>query len=163
VEDSFAPVSVPFGAVIVREGEPADAYYVIVSGSARAVKAGEHGEEVPLNTLGPGDGFGEVALLEETVGLGWLNQASEPVDVPSHLPAVGLARSGTGSRDVGGERRHRATDLRVVPVSFAHVAVDDLCELGSGVQACPSIGLSRSVGERAASMASSTRSSREPK
>jgi hypothetical protein len=30
------------------------------------------------------------------VGLGLSNQANEPVDVPSYLPAGGLARSGTG-------------------------------------------------------------------
>jgi ATP-binding cassette subfamily B protein len=64
VAGSFEPVSFPFGAVIVREGDEADAFYLLVSGSARAVKAGEGGEEVPLNVLGPGDAFGEVALLE---------------------------------------------------------------------------------------------------
>jgi len=73
------------------------------------------------------------------VGLGLSNQANEPVDVPSYLPAVGLARSGTASRDVGRDRRHRATDLRVVPVSFARVAIDDLCELDAGVQAFPGV------------------------
>jgi ATP-binding cassette subfamily B protein len=64
VAASFEPVSFGFGRVIVREGEEADAFYVLVSGSARAVKAGEGGAEVPLNVLGPGDAFGEVALLE---------------------------------------------------------------------------------------------------
>jgi ATP-binding cassette subfamily B protein len=77
VEDSFEPVSFPFGALIVREGEPADAYFVLVSGTARAVKAGEHGEEVPLNTLGPGDGFGEVALLEETARTATVRASTE--------------------------------------------------------------------------------------
>jgi hypothetical protein len=33
-------------------------------------------------------------------------------------------------------------------VGLADVAVDDLCEFGAGVQAFPSGGLSRSVGER---------------
>jgi hypothetical protein len=33
------------------------------------------------------------------VGLGWSDQADEPVDVPPYLPAVGVARSGTASRD----------------------------------------------------------------
>jgi CRP-like cAMP-binding protein len=66
VADSFVPATFGFGSLIVREGDPADAFYVILSGSARALKAGEHGEEVPLNVMGPGDSFGEVALLEDT-------------------------------------------------------------------------------------------------
>ena len=40
-----------FGEVIVTEGDKADALFVIQSGTARAVKAGDHGEEVPLNVL----------------------------------------------------------------------------------------------------------------
>jgi CRP-like cAMP-binding protein len=63
VEDSFVAVSYPFGSVIVREGDPADAFYVLVTGSARVVKRGERDQEVPLNRLGPGDGFGEMALI----------------------------------------------------------------------------------------------------
>ena len=63
---SFERVAYSFGQVIVREGEQADAFFVIVSGSARAIKRGESGEEVALNVLGPGDGFGELALLEDT-------------------------------------------------------------------------------------------------
>jgi ABC-type bacteriocin/lantibiotic exporter with double-glycine peptidase domain/CRP-like cAMP-binding protein len=66
VEASFVAVSYPFGAVIVREGEPADAFYVLQEGTARVVKAGDDGGEIPLNKLGPGDGFGEIALLERT-------------------------------------------------------------------------------------------------
>ena len=64
VVDSFEPVSFPFGAVIVREGDAADAFYVLAAGSARVVKQGEHGEEVALNVLRRGDSFGEMALLD---------------------------------------------------------------------------------------------------
>jgi len=67
VAESFEPVSFPFGAVIVREGDEADAFYVLAAGSARVVKQGDHGEEVPLNVLRRGDSFGEMALLSETV------------------------------------------------------------------------------------------------
>ena len=65
VESAFVPVAFPFGAVIVREGEEADAFYLLLSGTARVVKAGQHGEEVALNVLRAGDCFGEAALLEE--------------------------------------------------------------------------------------------------
>jgi ATP-binding cassette subfamily B protein len=63
IVDSFVPVSVAFGGIIVREGDEADAFYVLASGRARVVKKGEQGEEVTLNSLRPGDNFGEMALL----------------------------------------------------------------------------------------------------
>src|SRR4051794_34252369 len=63
---SLEPVSYSFGEVVVREGEPADAFYVIVFGTARAVKRTDNGDDVPLDTLGPGDSFGFVELIEET-------------------------------------------------------------------------------------------------
>lgn len=78
VAESFEPVSFPFGAVIVGEGDDADAFYVLATGSARVVKKGEHGEEVPLNVLRRGDSFGEMALLAETVRLATV-RASGPV------------------------------------------------------------------------------------
>lgn len=62
VADSFVPVSFPYGAVIFAEGDAADALYVVAEGRARVLKAGEGGE-VSLNVLGPGDSFGETALL----------------------------------------------------------------------------------------------------
>ena len=52
VSESFVPVSFPFGAVIVREGEEGDALYMLAEGTARVVKLGVHGEEVPLNPAG---------------------------------------------------------------------------------------------------------------
>ena len=65
VVEAFVPVSYEFGDVIVAEGDDSDAFYVIVSGSARALRRGDRGEEVSLASLGPGDTFGEIALLED--------------------------------------------------------------------------------------------------
>ena len=86
VEDSFVAVSYPFGSVIVREGDPADAFYVLVAGSARVVKRGEGDQEVPLNRLGPGDGFGELALIEG-------GSRSATVRASSEVHALRLDRS----------------------------------------------------------------------
>src|SRR5581483_1936655 len=55
-----------FGQVIVREGDDADAFYVVVSGTARVLKRAENGEEVPLNLLGRGESFGEMSLLSDS-------------------------------------------------------------------------------------------------
>jgi ATP-binding cassette subfamily B protein len=63
VVDSFVPVSLPFGSVIVAEGEDADAFYVLAAGRARVVKKSENGEEITLAALRPGDSFGEMGLL----------------------------------------------------------------------------------------------------
>ncbi len=67
VIDSFVPVSYTFGQTIVREGDAADAFFVVVAGQARVIKKGQNGEEVPLNVIRGGDSFGETALLEDIV------------------------------------------------------------------------------------------------
>ena len=54
----------PAGAVILREGDHGDAFYLIASGSVRVETERPHGDErVALATLGRGAFFGEVALL----------------------------------------------------------------------------------------------------
>ena len=53
-----------FGDVIVHQGDPADAFYVLLSGRARAIKTDQNGTEIALATLRPGDVFGEAALGE---------------------------------------------------------------------------------------------------
>jgi ATP-binding cassette subfamily B protein len=53
-----------FGDVIVKQDDPADSFYVLTTGRARAVKNRPDGEEIPLGVLKPGDSFGEAALAE---------------------------------------------------------------------------------------------------
>src|SRR5712672_837873 len=53
-----------FGDVIVRQDDPADSFYVLTRGRARALKIKPDGEEIPLGVLKPGDSFGEAALAE---------------------------------------------------------------------------------------------------
>lgn len=50
------------GATVVSEGEAADCMYIVHSGELRAVIAGDGGRSVELNTLGPGEFFGELML-----------------------------------------------------------------------------------------------------
>jgi CRP-like cAMP-binding protein len=50
--------AVPAGTVLVREGDLAHFFYVLVSGSALVEQRGR-----PVSVLGPGAIFGEVALL----------------------------------------------------------------------------------------------------
>ena len=51
------------GSTIVEQSEPGDCYYIIISGSVLVARKSETADEVPLATLGPGEGFGEMALL----------------------------------------------------------------------------------------------------
>jgi putative peptide zinc metalloprotease protein len=53
----------PSGATMVTEGEAGDRLYLIAEGRAEVSMDGQ-GSPVPLATLGPGELFGEIALLE---------------------------------------------------------------------------------------------------
>jgi len=50
------------GQIIIREGDPGEAAYIIVSGRCRAFRKVDDRDET-LATMGPGDVFGEMALL----------------------------------------------------------------------------------------------------
>nr|WP_162097444.1 peptidase domain-containing ABC transporter [Mycolicibacterium rhodesiae] len=80
VEASFTRARFNFGEVIVSEGDEANALFVIESGTARVIKTGDHGEEVPLNVLHPGDLFGERALLEPGGRRSATVRASSPME-----------------------------------------------------------------------------------
>jgi CRP/FNR family transcriptional regulator, cyclic AMP receptor protein len=53
-------IDVPAGKVLARQGDLGDEFFVIEAGTADVLRDGER-----INTLGPGDFFGEIALLEE--------------------------------------------------------------------------------------------------
>ncbi len=53
------------GAVIIQEGDEGDAVFFIVDGSVEVVKEFADGTERFLHTSGPGEPFGEMALLQE--------------------------------------------------------------------------------------------------
>jgi len=66
VERAFRPVELEFGDRVFTYGEEPDGYYLVVEGTARVFVHGDDGQEVSLNVLGPGDTFGEGALLDGT-------------------------------------------------------------------------------------------------
>lgn len=51
------------GAIIFRKGEMGDKVYVIETGRAEAVEEEPGKEEKVIRTMGPGDHFGEIALI----------------------------------------------------------------------------------------------------
>jgi MFS family permease len=58
--DRLQEVRVPAGDVIVRQGESGDRFYLIEAGTVEVAIDGRPGRE-----LGPGEGFGEIALLRD--------------------------------------------------------------------------------------------------
>jgi CRP-like cAMP-binding protein/MFS family permease len=57
--------SVQAGTTVVREGEAADDFFVVLEGELDVVAVGEVGSEPRIvNSLGPDDYFGEIGLLE---------------------------------------------------------------------------------------------------
>lgn len=51
-------------AVVLRKGDPALQIYVIASGRLKAITDGAEGRQAALSIMGPGEVFGEVAVLD---------------------------------------------------------------------------------------------------
>ena len=54
------PIEVGPGSVVIRQGEPGDRYYLVERGELAVTVDGR-----PIRTVGPGDDFGEVALVRD--------------------------------------------------------------------------------------------------
>jgi len=52
--------------VVIERGGESSSLYFIMSGKVRIYLTGDDGKEITLNELGPGDYFGELALVGET-------------------------------------------------------------------------------------------------
>jgi CRP-like cAMP-binding protein len=50
--------------VVLRKGDPALQFYVIARGRLKAITAGGEGRQAALSIMGPGEVFGEVAVLD---------------------------------------------------------------------------------------------------
>src|ERR1043166_4978933 len=55
----------PRGSVILSEGDPGEALFLIRSGQVKVTVVAEDGREVILSVLGPGNFFGEMALVDD--------------------------------------------------------------------------------------------------
>ncbi len=53
------------GSVILSQGDPGDALFLIRTGQVKVTVIAEDGREVILSVLGPGSVFGEMALLDD--------------------------------------------------------------------------------------------------
>ncbi len=79
------PATLPEGTRIIRQGHAGTAVCIIASGTAEVWKRANGGERRTLAKLGPGDVFGELAILFDTV-------ASATVETLTPLTVFALSR-----------------------------------------------------------------------
>ena len=61
-------VAVPAGTELFREGDPGDAFYLVARGSLGAFMSSDGGGARRVNTLRPGDPFGELGPAGQRAG-----------------------------------------------------------------------------------------------
>jgi len=61
----FVPREYAAGDIIVTQGQGGEGFFIVVSGKAEAVRQRSDGASVVVNTFGPTDFFGEMALLDD--------------------------------------------------------------------------------------------------
>ena len=76
LEDSSSSENYPKNTVVIQENEPADALYVIESGRVKVYCSDKNGKEFIMNSLGVGDYFGELALLDDSARSASVNPLS---------------------------------------------------------------------------------------
>lgn len=65
IESRAVARNYPRNAVVISEGDEATSMFIIVSGSLKVYHTEADGKETILNTLGPGQHFGELALVDD--------------------------------------------------------------------------------------------------
>ena len=73
------PVAVTSGEVVIRQGDVADRFYLVDTGSYRVTKAQGDTEPAVVNELGPGDVFGEIGLLRDVPRTATVTASSDGV------------------------------------------------------------------------------------
>jgi hypothetical protein len=89
---------VPAGTAVVREGEPGDRFYVVAEGELDVSAKGRE-----LRTIGRGEGFGEIALLENVPRTATVTARTDTrlyaLDKPSFLASVSSHPRAAGEAD----------------------------------------------------------------
>jgi CRP/FNR family transcriptional regulator, cyclic AMP receptor protein len=119
------PRSYPRGVRVFHEGDSSDACYIVRSGDLRVTREHSDGRAIALATLGPGDIFGELAMLD-----GGTRSASVETLTDAELlalPATDVRRVIADHGDIASKlivaitRRLRETNERVARQSFQTV------------------------------------------
>jgi MFS family permease len=88
-------VPVSAGQTIIRQGDPADRFYIIEDGSFTVTQQAADGSVAQLRTMGPDEVFGEIGLLSEAPRSATVTAASDgtllELDGPDFLDLVGAS------------------------------------------------------------------------
>ncbi len=133
--DASREITVTVGTDVVRQGEEADALYLVRAGRLTVHALGDDGQGRELAHLGEGDVFGEIGLLRRVPRTATVT-AEESVDLlrvdgESFLDV--LARNGASTSLLEGAAARLARSTRVTPRVVASVMAQDAPELGGEV------------------------------
>ena len=64
VSESCTPRNYPKNSMIILEEEFGDIVFIIITGTVKITRVNDEGKEVILSLLGPGEIFGEMAILD---------------------------------------------------------------------------------------------------
>jgi CRP/FNR family transcriptional regulator len=119
------PRSYPKGVRVFHEGDRSDACYIVRSGDLRVTREHPDGRAIALATLGPGDIFGELAMLDGEARSASVEALSESELLA--LPAADVRRLLRGSSEITVKlvvaltRRLREANERISRQSFQTV------------------------------------------
>ena len=125
IADVAIPRTFPKGVRVFHEGDTSDACYIVRDGDLRVTREHSDGRAIALATLGPGDFFGELAMLD-----GGTRSASVETITDCELlglPASDVRRVIAMHGDIAAKlivaitRRLRETNERVARQSFQTV------------------------------------------
>ncbi len=119
------PRSYPKGVRVFHEGDHSDACYIVRSGDLRVTREHPDGRAIALATLGPGDIFGELAMLDGEARSANVEALTECQLLA--LPAADVRRLLRGSSEITVKlvfaltRRLREANERIARQSFQTV------------------------------------------
>ena len=119
------PRSFPKGVRVFHEGDHSDACYIVRSGELRVTREHSDGRAIALATLGPGDIFGELAMLDGGTRSASVETLSDAELLA--LPSSDVKRTISQHGDIAAKlivaitRRLRETNERVARQSFQTV------------------------------------------
>jgi CRP-like cAMP-binding protein len=97
------PLSFQMGQTILRQGDPADRFYIVTTGEVNVTRQTDAGAVVALATLGRGQFFGEIGLLANL---------PRTATVTAATPTEKLAIDGAAFRDMVAQSAETAQDLQ---------------------------------------------------
>jgi len=65
VADKASVCKYQAGDIMMRKGDPADSFFVILNGHLKIVTTDAKGDEIIINKVGPGESIGELALVDQ--------------------------------------------------------------------------------------------------